>query len=148
MYYLLFNFPTYPTTIFLIIRYFFYTREIHQNATQICPTGLSPRHRNTGKSIKPKQWRLNDPIKSGQDKAIRVSLIAVEMEWRLAGIYIVVYMYQETRSSHKENRIHKPVRSLATRSRGFVRYPVHDDHSRRKKAAGVLAREKRERVRK
>lgn len=53
--------------------------------------------------VKPKQWRLNDPIKSGQDKAIRVSLMAVEMEWRLAGVYIVVYMYQETRSQGKPN---------------------------------------------
>ena len=33
-----------------------------------------------GNSIKPKQWRLNDPIKSGQDKAIRVALIVIGMK--------------------------------------------------------------------
>lgn len=41
---------------------------------------ISQRHGSAGNCVKAKQWRLNDPIKSGQDEAIRAALIVIGRE--------------------------------------------------------------------
>ncbi|KAK1131219.1 hypothetical protein K0M31_017507 [Melipona bicolor] len=121
-----------------------FSKLARQNETRRCPTGLSPRRWNTGNSIKPKQWRLNDPIKSGQDKAIRVALIVIGTKQAPA---------EKDDRVARRNGLHRPVEIPRPDPRPVLAALFPD--ARRgailrggEKAVGALAREKRERVRK